>query len=597
MAPMPIVDIVASEDEEEPMQKLFEQMNIKFENSEERKYELENFISNERCEVVRYACYDANMKVWSTQLGKRYLKTEAPTGFQIPGGEEIIKLWSVKYEKQERYYRDFIPPVNLPGIFEFCGCEGKRCLANVAWSSHFCGYCLKRLFAWCLQEPSEWGVCRQCFLKHHDKRNVHGTIPSVPIIAAVPTNVTAIPTIVPRSVIRKVPLQITNKSSNDKRRNVDNESSDFVSSDDEENDPFSEINTPSSYATNQFIGKDGFFEFETRGGIIQPPKLRVEYNVDEIQHIADQSSQTITSSLWHLACNVVYDSIASEDKEDANKSTKVTTTKKTVKNKSSTVGQNMPRAQRMLLYFSNMELLLKNYPLRSDGSAILQYFHLDDDENPAWPPCFFEHWESIKAQCRVNLPKWKNQKNCVLDKDDKETMVYDLQVRVYVGFLINQAAAETKSFANNFANKHWPSKFRSGESPNALLQTIRRYYYLTEEAKRLSLNSVKQWVSTQKKTNIVPSKKEISLKLKAFMDTKTFEAGWYPPEWYVSILKLRLNKQTFTINLLHFQVILVLLWTSGRYITTCFTKNGYVSLTTSQSYTTSNDGNGISGAY
>ena len=82
-------------------------------------------------------------------------------------------------------------------------------------------------------------------------------------------------------------------------------------------------------------------------------------------------------------------------------------------------------------------------------------------------------------------------------------MVYDLQVRVYVGFLINQVAGETKSFANNFANKHWPSKFRSGESPAALLQAIRRYYYMTEEAKRLSLNALNQWVSNQKKGRII----------------------------------------------------------------------------------------------
>jgi len=85
--------------------------------------------------------------------------------------------------------------------------------------------------------------------------------------------------------------------------------------------------------------------------------------------------------------------------------------------------------------------------------------------------------------------------------------------------------------ANNFANRQWPEKFKSGESPSALLQVIRRYYYVTEEAKRLSDNALKQWVSNQKKANNPITKQQIANKLKQLMGDKVFEIGWYPQEW------------------------------------------------------------------
>jgi hypothetical protein len=276
----------------------------------------------------------------------------------------------------------------------------------------------------------------------------------------------------------------------------------------------------------------GLFDIIQKGGIIEPPRPRNEYDVDEIRNLSDQSESTTTACLWNLACNVVYDAVAKDarDKEDASKNGSSSKKKKS-KNNESTTGKAMAKSDRMLLYFTHMEETIRNYPIRSDGAAVLRYFYVDDEENPAWPPDLIEHWDTIKAKCRADLTKWKNQQNCVLNNVEKKLFVYDLQVRVYVGFTIEKEAARTKTFANNFANRQWPEKFKSGESPSALLQVIRRYYYVTEEAKRLSDNALKQWVSNQKKANNPITKQQIANKLKQLMGDKVFEIGWYPQEW------------------------------------------------------------------
>ena len=131
----------------------------------DRLKELKDFRSDANWEVNKFACYEPSTKSWTTQLMKREINKKVIPNFVIPGGQEAIKLWSIKYGKDESLYRDRVQRMTvLPGIFQFCGCDEKTCLANAAASNHFCGYCLKRLFGYCLQEPGEWGVCRKCFL-------------------------------------------------------------------------------------------------------------------------------------------------------------------------------------------------------------------------------------------------------------------------------------------------------------------------------------------------------------------------------------------------------------------------------------------------
>ena len=52
----PICDISEAEDDEDQLQKEFEQMNFKFQISEDRRYDLENFMSTEVCEVESSSC-------------------------------------------------------------------------------------------------------------------------------------------------------------------------------------------------------------------------------------------------------------------------------------------------------------------------------------------------------------------------------------------------------------------------------------------------------------------------------------------------------------------------------------------------------------
>ena len=155
-------------------------------------------------------------------------------------------------------------------------------------------------------------------------------------------------------------------------RKKDLSDSDFNPSDSEDDmNPFEHIpsapHNTTSVATTPTLSS--LIQVEKRGMIIVPPVFKSEFNVDEIAHLADQDEATITSNLWFLVCNVVYDSI---NKDELTKKSEEDTTKK---NKStSTVGKSMTKNDRFQLYYIKMEEALLNYPLRSDGNAVLQYF-------------------------------------------------------------------------------------------------------------------------------------------------------------------------------------------------------------------------------
>jgi hypothetical protein len=124
------------------------------------------------------------------------------------------------------------------------------------------------------------------------------------------------------------------------------------------------------------------------GGILEVPKFRQEYTIDEIERIADQSESVVIANLWSLACNVVFDSVAKDEaikekeRESANK-------KKSGKKDNGNVGKDMRTSTRCILYTATMKDCIENYPLRSDGAIILRYFGTDNYDKPVWPDYFF----------------------------------------------------------------------------------------------------------------------------------------------------------------------------------------------------------------
>ena len=191
----------------------------------------------------------------------------------------------------------------------------------------------------------------------------------------------------------------------------------------------------------------------------------------------------------------------------------------------------MTNGDRYQLYYHTMVDCLKTFPLRSDGAEILRYFHVDDHNVPGWPKDLLSHFDTVEAECRLQCDKWLTQKNCVLNAKEKENYPFEIKVQAYVGSMIDAVASKTRLFANGFANKHWPNKFRSGESPAGLLQCIRNEYFSKVEAEKLSKGAVKTWKYHRTAAGITTTDKQAAEKLREQMLTHPFVLGWYPPEW------------------------------------------------------------------
>jgi hypothetical protein len=138
--------------------------NPSYELSPTKLKEYSTFKSDGLWEIFDKAVFDHILKDWTTMKSKRKINIDRPINFVIPGGDEAIIRWSERYSKDETSFRKPNSVVVVKhGLFEFCGCERVCCSQNVAGSSHFCGYCLKRMHALCFAFPCTWGVCRNCF--------------------------------------------------------------------------------------------------------------------------------------------------------------------------------------------------------------------------------------------------------------------------------------------------------------------------------------------------------------------------------------------------------------------------------------------------
>ena len=514
--------------------------NVIVQRSAEDAEVLAEFRSNNEWEKINMAVYDPTTLSWVTQLSKRAILKNKTLNYELPAAD--VQYYKDMYtNKPPSMYRP--PNVKLPidGLFEFCGCDVHSCTRNVCSASHACGYCCKRMEGFCFKEPGMWGCCRQCFIKHHLKprgttRTAIIAIPGrkkQPINAPVPVPVPVEEDVVLPTDTPLLPIRLTSRISAGKKRKHDSDS-DFVSSDDEDDnddDPFDDVAPPSRNQGKQSLLNQGVIAYETKGGIIIPPKMVTEYNVDEIAHLSDQSLQTTTDNLWYLACNLVYDSVAKDAKE---KSTEVVKKGTKPKSTASTAGKDMTKTDRFQLYYFSMEGIMKNYHLKTDGAAVLRYFNLEGhDDIPAWPSEVINVWETTKSNCRLNCPKWESQQNCPLTKEEKDNLAYDIKAIVYAGMEINDIAKATTSFANGYANKQWPQKLRSGESPAALLQAIRHEYYTSVEAVRLATGTMKSWKYSRTKSGLSTTDQEYNRRLQEQKKKYVFLTGWYPPEWYV----------------------------------------------------------------
>ena len=100
------------------------------------------------------------------------------------------------------------------------------------------------------------------------------------------------------------------------------------------------------------ISEEGIITFDSPNGIIEPPKLRKPFTVDEIAEVADQAEKTIVGNLWYLCCNLAYDSVAKDDysrNKDLSK-TSASKTKSKETAKPTTTGKDILTSDRYVDY-------------------------------------------------------------------------------------------------------------------------------------------------------------------------------------------------------------------------------------------------------
>ena len=262
------------------------------------------------------------------------------------------------------------------------------------------------------------------------------------------------------------------------------------------------------------------FEIVLEQGILVPPKLKQPYNVSELELLSKQAEDTKTNNLWSLACSIVQQSFETTD---------------------SLKGATMPSKERFQIYYNLMEDCLRNYGDTGHGNCLLSHFNRASVEGKVdWPPAIVTKWNQILDRCRQGLQKWLGTNKCVLNATEIKKMSVELQIRTYVGSIIDDQISETERAANTHVNKHWPNVFKSGESPAALLQMIRRWYCENIEMPRRVNNNLKSWLSRMrddKRPNGYPDNKvpdgAIDEQRRKIMLTMPFQINWFPSFWLV----------------------------------------------------------------
>ena len=317
-------------------------------------------------ELLYFNYYNPSINMWVTKKAERLILPKLPVQYKVSLTD--IAALKVQYCKPESEYRDNATcyPEIITGEFQFCGCDQISCLSNSALSSHYCGFCGKRLMGWCLVEPAAWGVCRNCYLvefqgkittgnnnpivlpiNNKKKLPVNALVkPTGPLLQDVPIDIADDVQIVDTD-IPNLPTTTAQPKRKQKTINDIDSDSDFV----DEDIPASAIPSKRARPVSNFNSIDeGIVMFDCPAGIIVPPKLRKPFEVDEIANIADQTEKTIVGNLWCLCCNLAYDSVAKDDysrnKETSKTPTSNTKTKDKAGSKPTTTGRDILTSDR-----------------------------------------------------------------------------------------------------------------------------------------------------------------------------------------------------------------------------------------------------------
>jgi hypothetical protein len=127
-----------------------------------------------------------------------------------------------------------------------------------------------------------------------------------------------------------------------------------------------------------------------------------------------------------------------------------------------------------------------------------------------------------------------------LNELEKKKLSVALQIRTYVGLQIDNEVSKAEKLANTHLNNHWPKNFKSGESPNGLLQMIRHWYWKSIEAPRRANISMKTYFSRKSRSELIATRKSNAVtdsekkeKQNEFELGLPFQLDWYPPQWLV----------------------------------------------------------------
>ena len=209
------------------------------------------------------------------------------------------------------------------------------------------------------------------------------------------------------------------------------------------------------------------------------------YEVDELALLKEQDEATLKNNLFTLVCSLAIQSF--EDGPNGN-------------------GKSHRKTTRYQLYAIEMENVFKNYPTTTHGSIILtQLGFVDAVGKPIWPSFLLAYYYDWSQDCRDELEKWLATGKCPLTQEQIGSLHNEELIEVYKGYKIDAVVDSTEKFANHTVNKHWPSVFKSGESPSALLQNIRNWYFCDVERPKRARSQRDAWVSRQQKKKIVVS--------------------------------------------------------------------------------------------
>ena len=125
--------------------------------------------------------------------------------------------------------------------------------------------------------------------------------------------------------------------------------------------------------------------------------------------LANSDEDTKRRNLWFLLCSIAKQSFVND---------------KGINNK------DMSYSERWLDYTNFAESALRNYQITSHGSAVLRFFHVDDEGNPDWPRYLTDFWDGVFMKGDTVLFDWlKTENGLKITKKEREKLSHTMLVR------------------------------------------------------------------------------------------------------------------------------------------------------------------------